>query len=90
MGQDPAPEWVVSEDDLSGLAELFRQFEGADDPLSVACREAESEFNSLAERIFTEKVKPAFASITISQFRSYARNYCRLRIAKQDRQFPSV
>ena len=70
MCPDAAPEWTVSADELNRLAELFRQFEGAADPLSVPCREAESEFNSLVERIYHEKVEPAFTSITLSIYAS--------------------
>jgi hypothetical protein len=90
MCSDAAPEGIVSADELNRLPELFRQFEGAADPLSVPCREAESEFNSLVERIYRDKVEPAFTSITLSKFRSYTRNYCRLRISREGPPFPCV
>ena len=90
MCPDPAPEWTVSADELKRLAELFRQFEGAADPLSVSCREAESEFNSLVEKIYRDKVAPAFASVTLSKFRSFTRNQCRLRISREGPPFPCV
>lgn len=57
MCPDAAPEWTVSADELACLTELFRQFEGAADPLSVSCREAESEFNSLV--VSPSGLKPA-------------------------------
>jgi hypothetical protein len=90
MCSDPSPEGTVSADELNRLAELFRQFEGAADPLSVPCREAESEFNSLVEKIYREKVEPAFQSVTLSKFRSHTRNYCRLRISRDGPPFPCV
>lgn len=90
MCPDPAPEWTVSADELKRLAELFRQFEGAADPISVACREAESEFNSLVEKIYHERVAPAFTSITLSKFRSFTRIQCRWRISREGPPFPCV
>jgi type IV secretory pathway ATPase VirB11/archaellum biosynthesis ATPase len=90
MCPDPAPEGTVSPDELNRLAELFRQFEGAAAPLSVPCREAESEFNSLVEKIYHEKVAPAFTSITLLKFRSHTRNLCRLRISREAPPFPCV
>ena len=88
MCPDPAPEGIVSDAELKRLAELFRQFEGAAQPLSVPCREAESEFNSLVEKIYHEKVEPAFTSLTLARFRSFARNCCRLRISREGPPFP--
>ncbi len=70
MCQDANPEWVISEAELSRLVDLFRQFEGATDPLSIRAREIEWEFNSLIEKLFFEKVRPQFESIPLSQFRS--------------------
>ena len=54
MGQDPSPAPVVSRDELDRLVTLFRQFEGAGDPLSRACREAEGDFNLMVEQIYAE------------------------------------
>jgi hypothetical protein len=51
---------VISKDEINQLVDLFRQFEGASDPLSVACREAEVQFNSLIEKLYAEKVSPHF------------------------------
>jgi hypothetical protein len=90
MCNDTDAEGVVSEAELARLSDLFRRFEGADNPLSVSCREAEAEFNSTIEKIYSEKVVPAFESITLARFRSYTRNICRLRISRQDPPFPCV
>jgi hypothetical protein len=90
MREDAASGGIVSEDELVRLTELFLKFEGATDPLSNRCREAESAFNSLVETIYRQKVKPAYDSITFSQLRSYVRNVCRIRISKQGPPFPCV
>ena len=90
MREDPGPGATISEDEIIRLVNLFQQFEGADDPLSNECREAESSFNSLVEQIYIEKVKTAFDSLTLTQFRSYTRNYCRKRLSGEGPPFPSV
>jgi len=90
MREDTGSGGIVSEDELVRLTELFLKFEGAIDPLSNACREAESEFNSFIETIYVEKVKPAYESLTFSYFRSYVRNVCRIRASKQGPPFPCV
>src|SRR5262245_4599723 len=79
MREDTSSGGIVSEDELVRLTELFLKFEGATDPLSNRCREAESEFNSLVEDIYAKKVKPAYESITFFAFRSHVRNVCRIR-----------
>jgi len=90
MGQDPSPAPVVSRDELDRLVTLFRQFEGAGDPLSRACREAEGDFNLMVEQIYAEKVKPAYESIPLSVFRSYVRLQCRRRISREGPPYPCV
>jgi hypothetical protein len=90
MCQDSSSGPIVSEDELVRLTELFMQFEGAGDPLSIQCREAESDFNSLLQLIYSEKVEPAIPSVTFSQFRSHTRRICRMRIVKEGPEFPCV
>jgi hypothetical protein len=90
MCQDPTSPGTVSRDEIDCLVLLFRQFEGAADPLSHPCREAEWEFNSLVERIYSEKVKPTYESITLSTFRSHVRNLCRRRVSTEGPPFPCV
>jgi hypothetical protein len=90
MREDASSGGIVSEDELARLTKLFLNFEGATDPLSNRCKECESAFNSLVEKIYCEKVSPAYASITFSHFRSYVRNICRIRISKQGPPFPCV
>jgi hypothetical protein len=81
---------IIPEDALSRLTELFTQVEGASKPLSRACREAEFEFNSLVEKIHAEIVQPRFSSVTLTQFRSQTRRYCRARASKESPPFPCV
>jgi hypothetical protein len=90
MGQNPSPEWIISEDDLKALTDRFREFEGAFDPRSLKCREAESAFNCLIEQLYREKVAPKFPSITPAEFRSRTRYQCRLRMAKEAPPFPCL
>lgn len=86
---DPS-EWTVPEDELTHLTRLLIQFEGASDPRSVRCREAEVEFNTWIGTTYRQKVAPKFSSLTLSQFRSFTRNQCPLRASKQGPPFPSV
>ena len=90
MRQNPDAGGLVSDAEISRLCDLFRQFEGATNPFSEPCRVAESDFNSLIETIFVERVKPKFDSITLLQFRSYARNVCRARISREGPPYPSI
>lgn len=88
MLPNPTPRESVSEDELTQLTEPYRQFEGAPDPFTNRCREAESEFNSFVEKLFEEKVKPYYSTVTFSHFRSAVRNRCRLRLSKEIPPFP--
>lgn len=90
MDENPPSEWIISEADLKLLADRFREFEGAFDPRSLKCREAESIFNCLIEQLYREKVVPKFHSISLSQFRSYVRYQCRLRMVKDVSRFPCL
>ncbi len=47
---DSAPRTIPS-DDLNRFVDLFGRFEGAFDPLSSACKEAEFEFESLVKTV---------------------------------------
>ncbi len=81
---------IISEEELAGLTSLFIQFEGASDPLSNQCKEAQFMFNARVEKIFEEKVKPRYAALTLSLFRSAVRKECRLRASKQGPPFPCI
>jgi len=81
---------IIPEQYLVRLTELFTQIEGASKPLSQACREAELEFDSLVEKIHQEIVQPKFTSVTLAQFLSHTRKYCRARAFKEAPPFPSV
>ena len=88
MPEDPSADGLISEDELKRLTELFIQFEGATDPRSRKCREAEVDFDELIDRLFTEKVEQAFKLINRFQFKSFARHICRERASKIVKQFP--
>src|SRR5438132_10528027 len=88
MGENSPSDWAVSEEELATLTELFVRFEGASDPRCLPAREAEAQFNALLEQIYVEKVAPRFSSITRSQFRSYARLQCRLRVRGEGPPYP--
>ena len=88
MCDHPNAGGVVSESELSELTVLFSQFEGAMDPLSIHCREAEAKFNQLVEAIYNKKVVQKFSSISLPKFMSYTRCACRRRIAAENRGFP--
>ena len=88
MCEDAGSEGIISADELKHLADLYRQFEGAIDPLSIHTREIEWQFNSKIEQLFSEKVEPRFKSLTLFQFRSHVRNQCRLIVSKEGPRFP--
>lgn len=88
MPAEPSPEQFVSAAELDHLARLFIEFEGAPDPRSTKCREAEAEFYSWIDRLYEEKVAAHYRSITRSQFRSFMRRKCRERAIKSIREFP--
>jgi hypothetical protein len=90
MPEESPTAWIISEDDLKVLTDLFGKFERAFDPRSLECREAESSFNSLIEQLYQQKVVPKFGSITLASFRSYARQECRLRMVKEAPPFPCL
>lgn len=81
---------IIPERELSRLAELYLRLEGAIDPISTATKEAQQEFDSLVEEIFTERVKPQFPSLLLFQFKSAVRNECRKRWAKHGPPFPCI
>ncbi|MDB6041021.1 MAG: hypothetical protein JWM99_4862 [Verrucomicrobiales bacterium] len=73
---------LVSEAELVKLSELLRDFEGASDPRSQKCREANAQFNTLVSNIYFERINPRteFKEWTSSQFYSVVRNECRARL----------
>lgn len=81
---------LISAGDLNRLVDLYLLFEGALDPFSVECKEAEAQFDSLIEKMHREKVLSNYPSLTLSDFRSHARIICRLRVAKQGPPFPYI
>lgn len=79
MPEQPDSGGAISEDELKRLTDLFIQFEGASDPRSIECREAEAEFDSLLDLLYREKVEPKFKSLDRLLFRSHTRRLCRTR-----------
>ena len=79
---EPDSAGTISDDDLTRLTNLFAEFEQAPDPLALACKEAEYEFNMLCEQLYEEKVKQNFG-ITFFKFRSFVRVMCRRRLQKE-------
>lgn len=90
MPEDSGSEGIVSEAELVQLTALFRQSEGAPNPLSDQAQHAKHNFNSLARHIYVTKVKPKFIEIDFSMFLSLLRNQCRSRAFRQGPQFPCV
>jgi hypothetical protein len=90
MSQDGTADWLVSEDELTHLTTLFIRFEGALDPRDLNSREAESDFYSILDRLFREKVKSSekYSSVTEQLFISHARHLCRLRATRIVKEFP--
>ena len=90
MGETANSIGGLSESDLACLADLYRQFEGAADPLTQKAKEAEVFFNLQISNMYEEKVKPHFSSVSFPAFKSHARNLCRKRVAAEDQKFPCV
>ncbi len=86
----PDSSGIISRDELNRLVDLFGQYDGALDPLSTACQDAEYQFNALLEKLHTEKVLTTKPSISLSEFRCYARRQCRLSLAKKGPPYPCV
>jgi len=61
-------DWTISANDLNRLVDLFLQFEGASDPLSVACKELEQQFDTLVEKSMQIKL---FQTSPLSAFRLF-------------------
>ena len=81
---------IVSSDELDRLADLFLRFEGAPDPTSLACKEAEQQFDSFVASLYAQKIASKYQAITLPKFRIYVRNYCRKLIAKQGPRYPCI
>jgi hypothetical protein len=74
--------WIVSDEELTALTDLFAQFEGAADPLSQSCKEAKNAFHDQISALYFERIEPRaeFKEWTSSQFFSVIRNQCRTRL----------
>src|SRR3984957_4659357 len=76
--------------ELDRLAELYLRFEGTPDPLSIACKEAEQEFDSLIDRVYAEGIAPKYQSVSLLSIHHRARIYCRKRWARHGAPFPCI
>ena len=86
----PDSSGIISRADLDRLADLFGQYDAAIDPLSAACKDAQYQFNALVEKLHTENIVPVKPSISLSEFKCYARRYCRLVLSKRGPPYPCV
>lgn len=75
MSEDGFPQELVTRVELTELAVLFDQFEFAFDPRSSVAKEAESEFDNRARKIFDEQVTPSHPHLSFPLF------YCKLKSA---------
>ena len=82
MSDPEVPGGAVSRDDLAALAALFDRYAYAFDPLSLAAREARSQFEDRVLQLFRERVQPNFQSLSLGDFRAKIRSLCRERLRK--------
>ena len=75
---------IVSAAELKQLAQLFRVFEGLQDPLAPGSREARQQFHDMVLQIYTSKVKPNFQSVEFADFLTFTRRKCRQMVAADD------
>jgi hypothetical protein len=86
----PDSSGIISRDELKQLADFFARYDGALDPLSADCQDAEYQFNALVEKLHIEKVRPVMQTISLSQFRCAVRQKCRLIVSKQGPSYPCI
>jgi len=91
MAENPSdsPGWIISTSELERLTDLFTQFEGAFDPLTIEAKEAKIEFSRTLQAIY-EKVKPKYVGMEFRDLDREARLACRKRIQDRLRPFPSI
>ena len=82
MSEHELPEGAVTRDEVAELATQFDQFEFAFDPLSVAAKEAESNFEETIRMLFTERVQPRFPSVSFAAFHCKIKSLCRIHLRK--------
>lgn len=82
MSEGPIPEGLVTRSEIAELAALFDRCEFAFDPLSIAAREAESEFEARVKHLFDERVAPAFPNVDFATFHCRVRSLCRVFLRK--------
>jgi hypothetical protein len=70
-------EGIISKSEIAVFAELFDQFEFAEDPRSAKACEAKQKFDADARILFEERVKPNFLSCSEEAFEAGLRIWCR-------------
>ena len=83
MSEDKPAAGVLTRAELAAIASLFDRFEFSDDPLSLAAREAESQFNHKVSDLYRGQIAGQFSSITEVAFRAKIKTICRALIRKQ-------
>jgi hypothetical protein len=81
---------IISKDDLNQRSDLFSRFEGALDPLSPDCKDAEYQFNALVQHLHLKKVKPVLQTISLTQFHCEVRNQCRKVVSKRGPRYTCI
>lgn len=68
---------TITRDEIADLANLFDRFEFAFDPLSLAAREAESEFEEKIRALFAERVRQHYPNVPFATFHCRVKSCCR-------------
>ena len=84
MANETGSSGHISREQLDQLVALFDRSEYALDPNSRDAKEAESDFNSLLDRLFQEVTQKGL-SLAPTQFRAMVRQRCQAIIVSQNR-----
>lgn len=71
----------IPRSELERLAGWYDRYEFADDPLSTEAREAEVALEDGINDLYERHVKPASQSVSLRDFRTHARDWCRKYLA---------
>ncbi len=82
MSEDGIPEGIITRDEVAELAFLFDRYEFAFDPLCLAAREAESDFEERIRVLFAERVQPFYSSLSFAAFHCRIKSLCRAYLRK--------
>lgn len=90
MPDSPDARRTVSADDIARLADLFDRFQYADDPNSVSCKEAGTQFAELVRRLHEDCVRPYFETVSLSEFRGKITFECKRYLNRERKEPPRV